>query len=423
MIVYKFGGASVNSAKSVRNAAEIVKRQGEAPMVIVISAMGKSTNALEQMLPQTCNVREREERLKKLYDYHRQIVLDLYGENSGPALSAIDSLFIQLDHELSLPPTDYNNDYDRIVCFGELISTTIVSNYFNHIGIANRWMDARNLIRTNCTHREGRIDWTTTQKNISALGATLRDDSTTLIAITQGFIGGADDGSTTTLGREGSDYSAAVFAFCLDASKMVIWKDVPGFLNADPHFFNNTIKIDQMPYNEAIELSYHGASVIHPKTVKPLQNKEIPLYVKSFLTPEAEGSIVGPFKHLKPSTPLYIIRPNQTLLSIATRDFSFIAEDGLQQIFGHFASAGIRINMMQNSALSFSACIDHNELLLHELIEHLNPSYNVRYNSGLHLITIRYYTQEIIDHIVNGRTILLEQRSRITEQVVVDAND
>ena len=225
------------------------------------------------------------------------------------------------------------------------------------------------------------------------------------------------------IGREGSDYSAAVFAFCLDASKMVIWKDVPGFLNADPHFFNNTIKIDQMPYNEAIELSYHGASVIHPKTVKPLQNKEIPLYVKSFLTPEAEGSIVGPFKHLKPSTPLYIIRPNQTLLSIATRDFSFIAEDGLQQIFGHFASAGIRINMMQNSALSFSACIDHNELLLHELIEHLNPSYNVRYNSGLHLITIRYYTQEIIDHIVNGRTILLEQRSRITEQVVVDAND
>ena len=225
--------------------------------------------------------------------------------------------------------------------------------------------------------------------------------------------------STTTLGREGSDYSAAILAYCLNAESVTIWKDVPGFLNADPKFFHDTVKISQIPYNEAIELAYYGASVIHPKTVKPIQNKGIPLYIRSFITPEAEGSSIGDYRTLVPETPLYIFKNNQILLSILPRDYSFIAEDNLQVIFGILSKIGIRVNLMQNSALSFSICIDNNPQLVKPLIEELKSMFRVRYNEDLQLITIRYYTQEVIDSIVANRPILLEQRSRTTEQLIV----
>ena len=237
--------------------------------------------------------------------------------------------------------------------------------------------------------------------------------------VTQGFIAGTSDGHTTTLGREGSDYSAAILSYCLDAESMTIWKDVPGFLNADPKYFPDTVKIEQIPYNEAIELAYYGASVIHPKTVKPIQNKNIRLHIKSFVTPETDGSVIGPFETIKPLTPLYIFKNNQTLLSVLPKDFSFIAEDNLQTIFAALAELNIRVNLMQNSALSFSLCIDDNELLLEQLRQRLASQFLLRYNRGLQLITIRYYTQQIIDTIVAGRPILLQQRSRTTTQLLV----
>jgi aspartate kinase len=237
--------------------------------------------------------------------------------------------------------------------------------------------------------------------------------------ITQGFIAGTCDGHTTTLGREGSDYSASILSYCLDAESMTIWKDVPGFLNADPKYFPDTVKIEEIPYNEAIELAYYGASVIHPKTVKPIQNKNIVLDIKSFVTPDAPGSQIGPFETIRPLTPLYIVKHNQTLLSVLPKDFSFIAEDNLQTIFAALAELNIRVNLMQNSALSFSICIDDNEMLLSQLQEKLSNQFLLRYNCDLRLITIRYYTQEIIDKIVSGRPVLLQQRSRTTAQLIV----
>ena len=279
-------------------------------------------------------------------------------------------------------------------------------------------MDVRTIVKTDATYREGKVDWELTQSCVNKILKPVVDECG--IVVTQGFIAGAIQGSTTTLGREGSDYSAAILAFCLEAKAMVIWKDVPGFLNADPKFFSNTQKINTIPYSEAIELAYYGASIIHPKTVKPLQNKEIPLYVKSFLAPQSEGSVIKTAPHIDPETPLYIFKNNQVLLSIMPKDFSFIAEDNLQKIFGEFAEIGIKVNMIQNSALSFSVCIDSHHLVFDKLIPSLQKDFHIRYNEGLQLITIRYYTPEIITEIVNNRKIYLEQHSRITAQIIVD---
>ena len=265
-------------------------------------------------------------------------------------------------------------------------------------------------------YREGIVDFIASQRCLKQWWAEPRQTS---LIVTQGFIAGNSDGYTTTLGREGSDYSASILSYCLDAESMTIWKDVPGFLNADPKYFSDTVKIEQIPYNEAIELAYYGASVIHPKTVKPIQNKNIQLHIKSFLTPDAPGSVIGPFETIQPLTPLYIIKNNQTLLSVLPKDFSFIAEDNLQTIFATLSQLNIRVNMMQNSALSFSLCIDDNEMLLSQLRQRLSPQFRLRYNLGLQLITIRYYTQDIIDRIVGNSTILLQQRSRNTAQLII----
>ncbi len=279
--------------------------------------------------------------------------------------------------------------------------------------------DARQLIVTDDHYREGHVDWEFTQGTCRLMLDAAKSYD---VVLTQGFIGSVKNSDkTTTLGREGSDYSAAILAYCLDAESVTIWKDVPGFLNADPKFFKDTVKIGQIPYNEAIELAYYGASVIHPKTVKPIQNKGIPLYIRSFITPESEGSAVGNYHAINPETPLYIFKNDQILLSILPRDYSFIAEDNLQVIFGILNELGIRVNLMQNSALSFSICIDNNPQRVGVLIERLKSMFRVRYNENLQLISIRYYTQEVIDSIVAGRPILLEQRSRSTEQIIVPA--
>ena len=419
MKVFKFGGASVNSADAVRNMAQIVQKHLETePLVVVVSAMGKTTNLLEKLVPGSSDSSTVHELRQQLEDYHRNIASELMsGDNK--IQEKITALLSQLDimsAQLKPAVDNYNYNYDQVVSFGELLSTTIIAHYLYHLGIRAQWIDARQVIITDDHYREGHVDWTATQKAIHSLR---QSNNQVQVILTQGFIGGTSQHFTTTLGREGSDYSAAILAYCLDAESVTIWKDVPGFLNADPKFFADTVKISQIPYNEAIELAYYGASVIHPKTVKPIQNKNIPLYIRSFITPDDEGSSIGDYKTLVPETPLYIFKNNQILLSILPRDYSFIAEDNLQVIFGLLNEVGIRVNLMQNSALSFSICVDNNPQRIGILIERLKSLFRVRYNENLQLVTIRYYNQQVIDSIVAGRPILLEQRSRSTEQLIV----
>ncbi len=419
MKVFKFGGASVNSADAVRNMAQIVQKHLETePLVVVVSAMGKTTNLLEKLVPGSSDSSTVHELRQQLEDYHRNIASELMS-GDDKIQEKITALLSQLDRitaQLKPAADNYNYNYDQVVSFGELLSTTIIAHYLNHIGINTRWEDARQCIVTDNHFREGRVDWESTRGECWRL----KDDAEGYqVVVTQGFIGATSDLKTTTLGREGSDYSAAILAYCLDAESVTIWKDVPGFLNADPKFFADTVKISQIPYNEAIELAYYGASVIHPKTVKPIQNKNTPLYSRSFIPPDDKGSPIGDYKTLVPETPLYIFKNNQILLSILPRDYSFIAEDNLQVIFGLLNEVGIRVNLMQNSALSFSICVDNNPQRIGILIERLKSLFRVRYNDNLQLVTIRYYTQEVIDSIVAGRPILLEQRSRSTEQLIV----
>ncbi len=421
MQVFKFGGASVNSVEAIKNMAHIVGEHLEEPLVVVVSAMGKTTNLLEKIIPGVPKSdEERKQLITQSKDYHLGIAQQLLPYND-PTLERLHQLFDQLDKTSSQNPTTYNFDYDQTVSFGEIISTTLISGYLNSVGISNKWVDVRQIIRTDENYREGIVDFETTRLQAQdVINSKFKIQNSKLI-ITQGFIAGTAVGTTTTLGREGSDYSASILSYCLNAESMTIWKDVPGFLNADPKFFANTIKINKIPFNEAIELAYYGASVIHPKTVKPIQNKGIKLNIKSFIDPSAEGSVIGPFDSIEPQTPLYIFKNNQLLISIQPKDFSFIAEDNLQTIFAVLAKLNVRVNIMQNSALSFSLCMDYNEILLNEIREQLESQFRLVYNTGLQLITIRYYNQKIIDEIVAGRNILLQQRSRTTTQLLVDS--
>ena len=423
MKVFKFGGASVNSADAVRNMAQIVKGHltaGE-PLVVVVSAMGKTTNLLEKLVPGVTPKEDAARLRQQLENYHREIAYALMPDNKD-VQNDISTILVRFDatiKQLQKGKGEYNYSYDQTVSNGEVLSTTIIAHYLNGIGVKTMLADARQLIITDDHYREGHVDWEFTKGTCRLMMDAANGYD---VVLTQGFIGSVKNSDkTTTLGREGSDYSAAILAYCLEAESVTIWKDVPGFLNADPKYFDDTVKIGQIPYNEAIELAYYGASVIHPKTVKPIQNKGIPLYIRSFVTPESEGSAVGNYHAISPETPLYIVKNDQILLSILPRDYSFIAEDNLQVIFGILNELGIRVNLMQNSALSFSICIDNNPQRVGVLIERLKSMFRVRYNENLQLITIRYYTQEVIDSIVGGRPILLEQRSRSTEQIIVPA--
>ncbi len=421
MKVFKFGGASVNSADAVRNMAQIVKQHLTAgvPLVVVVSAMGKTTNLLEKLVPGVTPKEDAARLRQQLENYHREIAYALMPDNKD-VQNDISTILVRFDatiKQLQKGKGEYNYSYDQTVSNGEVLSTTIIAHYLNGIGVKTMLADARQLIITDDHYREGHVDWEFTKGTCRLMMDAAKGYD---VVLTQGFIGSVKNSDkTTTLGREGSDYSAAILAYCLDAESVTIWKDVPGFLNADPKYFDDTVKISQIPYNEAIELAYYGASVIHPKTVKPIQNKGIPLYIRSFLSPESEGSVVGNYHTISPVTPLYIFRNNQMLLSIFPRDYSFIAEDNLQVIFGLLNELGIRVNLMQNTALSFSICIDNTPQLTDRLVERLKSMFRVRYNENLQLITIRYYTQEVIDSIVDGRPVLLEQRSRSTEQMVV----
>lgn len=419
MKVFKFGGASVNSADAVRNVAKILKNTNDTPVLIVISAMGKMTNALENIVKEFISENQNiVSSIEKVKSYHWEIIQNLFPDNSAPVFEKIENLFFELNSKIEENKlNDYDFHYDQIVSFGELISTKIVSEYLNEQGIKNHWLDVRKVLKTDNTFREGKVQWEITREKIQKEVLPLFSDSQ--FVITQGFIGSTENNDTTTLGREGSDYSGAIFAHCLSAESMTIWKDVPGFLNADPKFYENSIKLDEIPYHEAIELSYYGATIIHPKTIKPIENKRIPLYVKSFINPDKTGSVISHINTIKPQVPSFIFKNKQILLSISSKDFSFIAEDSLCEIFGILAKYHVKTNLMQNSAISFSVCIDEKEEIFEDLMKALSEKFNVKYNTGLRLITIRHYTQEVIDSVVGKRKILIEQRSRVTAQIVV----
>ena len=422
MKVLKFGGASVKDAEAVRNVARILRNHSHDNLVVVVSAMGKTTNALEKVVAAWhAESPELSGYIKEVANYHETIAARLFPDTNHPIHAGLRTLLGQLQVILDRDHTDnFDYAYDQVVSFGELFSTAIVHHFLQSEGLNSNLYDARNLIRTDDTYREGKVDWAETAILINKTLLPIFALPQKQVVLTQGFIGRNPEGYTTTLGREGSDYSAAIFAYTLEATEMIIWKDVPGLLNADPKYFSITERLASISYREAIELSYYGATIIHPKTIKPLQNKDIPLRVKSFLNPEGEGSLIYRDTSSDSLIPSFIFKVKQTLLSISPRDFSFIDEHNLSEILGIFARLNIHIHLMQNSALSFSVCMDDNERRLKRLFEDLGHKFKIRYNTGLELITIRHYNQATIDRVLqDDKTVLLDMRTRHTAQLVV----
>lgn len=418
MLVFKFGGASVKDAAGVINLAQIVSRYPEEKLLIVISAMGKMTNKLEDLYKAYLNGEEEKvhETFEAVKAYHFNIIGDLFPNHQHPIYNDVANTFVEIDWLIEEEITDSPDYiYDQIVSIGEVISTKIVAAYLNETGLKAKWLDARNFIQTDNNYREGNVNWEKTEAAVQQELLPLLDH---FIGVTQGFIGGTSENFTTTLGREGSDYSAAIFSSCLNADSLTIWKDVPGVLNADPKWFDETERIPQLSYHDAIELAYYGATVIHPKTIKPIQNKNIPLFVRSFLHPEAEGTDITNAENQLP-VPSFIFKVQQVLISILPKDFSFIIEENLSDIFSLFHKHKVKINTMLNSAISFSVSIDEDPEKLKKLIEELSVQYKVKYNTGLELVTIRYYNQETIDRVTVNKSILLEVKSRHTCQIVM----
>ena len=414
MKVFKFGGASVSSAEAVRNSMNIL-RMYPGNTVLVISAMGKTTNALEIVARQYFNQdSEVWASFQGVKDYHEGIVAELWGE--PVQLPELEKLFTQLGNRLKGERSmNFDYEYDQIVSFGELISTQIISLYFNKTGIPNRWVDVRNCLKTDDQYREANINWELSVRLAKRMFTFEFDD----LYITQGFLGGTLTNQTTTLGREGSDYTAAILANLLDAEEVSIWKNVPGILNADPDFFPNTQKLDELSYKEAIELAFSGAKVIHPKTLKPLQNKNIPLFVKSFIEPEKPGTIIHNVEHALELVPVIIVKKNMALITLTPDDFSFISIYSVSDVFSLFAKYRLKVGLIQQSALDLSLAFDEPEQGIEVLITQLQEKFEVKYNTGLDLVTIRYYTPESVAQITDGRQIYVEQRSRRTARMLL----
>jgi len=418
MQVFKFGGASVKDAEAVKNISVLLSKQSTKETVMVVSAMAKTTNALEEVCKSFINASaDLSAKVLTIKQMHLQIIHDLFTDNNTHLINDIENVFVELDWILEEPPHENNAFiYDQIVSLGEILSTKIIAAYLNYTGLPCIWVDARSYIQTDNNYQEGKVNWEETS-------ALIQQDFPKLLSekmiVTQGFIGGTSENFTTTLGREGSDYSAAIFAACLNATSVTIWKDVDGVLNADPKLFPNTEKFERLPYAEALEMTYYGATVIHPKTIKPLQNKLIPLFVKPFLDHAGTGTHIGQFDQMTYSIPTIIVKKEQVLMSISSRDFSFISEQNLSNILGHFAKANIKINTMQNSAMTWTCCFDYHEEKLNQIIAVLKPVFKVYYNESLSLITLRHYNQASIDEISKNKEVLIEQRSRNTVQLVL----
>lgn len=416
MLVFKFGGASIRNAKSIRAIPGILKKF-PGKMAIVISAIDKTTNKLEVLTDLYMNKSTKlSDYFEKIKQFHLQIAIELFNNNNEKVVF-IEKILDQLETKLRVVPTNnYDYEYDQLVPFGEMLSTTIISVYLNEVGIPNKWLDIREIFVTSSKHRDATVDFKLSKEKINKQKEIFDYN----LVITQGFIGATESGISTTLGREGSDYTGAVLAYLLEAESLTVWKDVEGIMNADPQWRNKTIRLEEVSYKEAIELAFFGAKVIHPKTIKPLQNKNIPLYVKSFLNPEMQGTIIGLSELITPLHPVFIRKQNQVLLSIIPRDFSFVAEDNLKQIFSILTDTNVKVNLMQNAAVSFSLCLDYEKAKFEKAIVQLNKDFNFRYNTNLELITIRHYDQYAINEVVEDRNILLEQRTRNTVQFVLD---
>jgi aspartate kinase len=414
MRIFKFGGASVKDADGIKNVFNLLEKVGHQETLLVISAMGKTTNALELVIKNYFDKsNELHSSLQDVRKYHNQILLDLFDDEENDVFYAVNSHFADLEYFLrSNKSPNYNFVYDQVVCYGEIISTTIVSHYFNYAGLKNNWIDVRNFIKTDNNYRDADVDWEKTQQFIS------KGVKKKTLNITQGFLGSDENNFTTTLGREGSDYSAAIFAYCLNVESVTIWKDVPGVMNADPRFFENAILLNQISYREAIELAFYGASVIHPKTLQPLQKKEIPLFVKSFINPLLPGTSVSKGKDLEPQTPCFIVKKGQLLLSLSSIDFSFIMEENISEIFSLLHQYKIKTSLIQNSAISFSVCVEDKFGNFNELKTILSKKFKVSFNENVSLYTIRHFDEKAAKTVEKDKTVLVKQISRETMQIV-----
>lgn len=414
MRVFKFGGASVQDAEAVKNLASVLQKVGYQNTLIVVSAMGKTTNAMEIVIKNYFeNKPQLQSALQDVKKFHNKILLDLFNNDRHPVFDVVKSLFTELENILKVNKSpDYNFVYDQTIGYGELVSTTIISHYLNEIGLKNKWLDVRRFIKTDNYYRRSNVDWDRTQETISS------KFNSSVLNITQGFLGSDSNNFTTTLGREGSDYTAAIFAYCLNAESVTIWKDVPGVLNADPRYFENAQLLNQISYREAIELAFYGASVIHPKTIQPLQRKEIPLFIKSFLNPAAAGTSVSKGKALNPAIPCFIVKKNQVLVSLSSLDFSYILEENISDIFSLLHLYKMKVDVIQNSAISFSVCFENTYNNLEKLLQHLKAKFNVTYHENVCLYTIRHFNHEAITTLEADKTVLLKQLTQETVQIV-----
>ena len=414
MRVFKFGGASVKDADGIKNVYDVLQKVGHDDVLLVISAMGKTTNAMELVVKNYFDKSpELKASIQEVKKYHNQILLDLFEDETNAVFKAVNTIFTDLEHFLEHNKSpNYNFVYDQVVSLGEIISTTIVSHYFNYSGLKNQWLDVREFIKTDNTYRDAVVDWEQTQKLIS------KNVKKKNLNITQGFLGSDENNFTTTLGREGSDYTAAIFAYCLNAESVTIWKDVPGVLNADPRYFENAILLNQISYREAIELAFYGATVIHPKTLQPLQKKEIPLYVKSFINPLLPGTCVSKGEDLEPHTSCFIVKKDQLLISLSSLDFSFIMEENISEIFSLLHKYKMKVHLIQNSAISFSVCADDKFGNFTELKNILSKKFKVTYNDNVSLYTIRHFNEKSAEAVAKNKEVLVRQISRETMQIV-----
>ncbi len=415
MRVFKFGGASVKDANGIKNLVKVLKEVGHENTLLVVSAMGKTTNAMEKVVKAYFEGKNKiDTALQEVIDYHIPILNDLFEDTQHPVFEKVTSLFEEVKGFLMRNESPKHAFvYDQVVGYGELVSTTIVSAYLNEIGLENKWLDVRSLIKTDNSYRDAKVNWNRTQKSV--------DEHVDInkLNITQGFLGSDDNNFTTTLGREGSDYTAAILGYCLEARSVTIWKDVPGVLNADPRHFEETQKLEQISYREAIELAFYGASVIHPKTLQPLQRKEIPLHVKSFINPNDAGTTVGKGNKIFPEIPCYIVKKNQVLLKLSSLDFSFIVENNISDLFKLFHDHRLKVDLIQNSAISFSVCLDNKFEGLKSILPELEKRFKVVCHENVSLYTIRHFNEQAVDSILNGYEVLVEQRSKETVQLVV----
>jgi len=418
MRIFKFGGASVKDAAGIKNVYGVLKTVGYEDVLLVVSAMGKTTNALEIVIKNYFDKsKELQASVQDVKKYHNQILMDLFDDEKNAVFTDVNKLFSDLEYFLSHNKSpNYNFVYDQIVSMGELISTTILSHYMNFMEIRTHWIDVRNFIKTDSNYRDANVDWDVTQKNIS------KNVKRKTLNITQGFLGSDENNFTTTLGREGSDYTAAIFAYCLNAESVTIWKDVPGVMNADPRYFENATLLNQISYREAIELAFYGATVIHPKTLQPLQRKEIPLFVKSFINPVLPGTSVSKGQDLEPHLPCFIVKKEQLLISLSSIDFSFIMEENISEIFGLLHKYKMKVSLIQNSAISFSVCVEDKFGNFAELKSLLSKKFKVSYNENVSLYTIRHFDEKATKMVEKNKDVLLKQVSRETMQIVTKEN-